>query len=81
MVSDESFDSCSDYVSLILIVQPLAFLVVLVGIITDSVTSVMMSIEDGRTRVAESNHTLILGWNEATLRTIVQVCWSFYTFL
>ena len=46
---------------------------VLVGFITDSVSQFMDSLAVGRTKVAESSHTLILGWNEATLRCVVQI--------
>jgi len=46
---------------------------VLVGIITDSVTNLMTNIADGQTRVVEKNHTLLLGWNEATLRCVCQI--------
>ena len=45
---------------------------VLVGFITDKVNHFMSSLEGGKTKVVEENHTLILGWNEATLRVVVQ---------
>ena len=46
---------------------------VLVGFITDAVSQFMESLAIGRTKVAEDGHTLILGWNEATLRCVVQI--------
>jgi hypothetical protein len=46
---------------------------VLVGFITDAVSQFMESLAIGRTKVAENGHTLILGWNEATLRCVVQI--------
>ena len=45
---------------------------ILVGFITDSVQTFMTELALGRTKVAETGHTLILGWNEATIRVIVQ---------
>ena len=30
-------------------------------------------IEEGRSKVMETNHTLILGWNEGTIRVIIQI--------
>ncbi len=47
---------------------------VMVGIITDAISSYMTMLDRGRSRVTCKNHTLILGWNEATLRTVVQIC-------
>ena len=46
---------------------------VLVGFITDAVSQFMNSLEEGRTKVAADGHTLLLGWNEATLRCVVQI--------
>ena len=43
-----------------------------VGFITDAFASFMSSLASGTTKVAASDHTLILGWNEATLRAVVQ---------
>lgn len=45
---------------------------ILVGFITDAVSQFMNSLAAGRTKVAAHGHTLILGWNEATLRAVVQ---------
>ena len=46
---------------------------VLVGFITESVTTFMASLAEGKTKVLETGHTLILGFNEATVRVIVQI--------
>ena len=46
---------------------------VLVGFITDAIAQSMDAIKEGHTAVAEAGHTLILGWNEATLRAVVQI--------
>ena len=43
-----------------------------VGFITDAFASFMSDLASGKTKVAASDHTLILGWNEATLRAVVQ---------
>ena len=55
-----------------MIVFGLVVFAILVGFITDSVTTFMDGLALGRTKVAESNHTLILGWNEATIRVVIQ---------
>jgi hypothetical protein len=55
-----------------MIVFGLVVFAILVGFITDSVTTFMDGLALGRTKVAESNHTLILGWNEATIRVVYQ---------
>jgi len=45
---------------------------ILVGFITDGVQTFMTGLALGRTKVTETNHTLFLGWNEATIRVIIQ---------
>eukprot|EP00931_Biecheleriopsis_adriatica_P105744 TRINITY_DN8027_c0_g1_i1.p1 TRINITY_DN8027_c0_g1~~TRINITY_DN8027_c0_g1_i1.p1 ORF type:complete len:993 (-),score=174.92 TRINITY_DN8027_c0_g1_i1:97-3075(-) len=59
-----------------LLVQVFSGLVVFaifVGFITDAVTGFMNELAEGRTKVVTSGHTLILGWNEATLRVVCQI--------
>ena len=46
---------------------------ILIGLITDSVTGYLDSLDAGASKVCESGHTLILGWNEATPRVICQI--------
>ena len=46
---------------------------VFIGFITDAVSEFMDSLEEGKTKVAAEGHTLILGWNEATMRSVVQM--------
>eukprot|EP00928_Gymnodinium_smaydae_P000368 TRINITY_DN10142_c0_g1_i1.p1 TRINITY_DN10142_c0_g1~~TRINITY_DN10142_c0_g1_i1.p1 ORF type:complete len:805 (-),score=103.90 TRINITY_DN10142_c0_g1_i1:126-2540(-) len=58
---------------LLMIFSGLVVFAVLVGFITESVTSFMSDLEEGRTKVAEEGHTLILGWNEATVRLVCQI--------
>jgi len=41
---------------------------ILVGLITDFVNSYMTGLSEGRSKVVESGHTLLLGWNESTTR-------------
>jgi len=57
----------------IMIVFGLVVFAILVGIITDNVTSLMESIEDGTMEVIEEGHTLILGWNQASVRFVCQI--------
>lgn len=51
----------------------LVIFAILVGFITDKVGQFMTDLDKGRTKVAEDGHTLILGWNEATQRVVVQI--------
>jgi hypothetical protein len=44
-----------------------------VGFITDGITQKMTDLSSGMTRVTESGHTLLLGWNGSTLRLVKQV--------
>jgi len=57
----------------LLIFLGLIVFAILVGFITDGVSSYMKSLAEGRTKVIEDSHTLILGWNEATVRVVVQI--------
>ena len=51
----------------------LVIFAVLVGIITAGFEAILEGIEEGRSKVMETNHTLILGWNEGTIRVIIQI--------
>ena len=57
----------------LMILTGLVVFAILVGFITDAVTGYMEALKDGTTKVLEENHTLILGWNEATARCVVQM--------
>jgi hypothetical protein len=46
---------------------------VLIGIVTDTMSSAMAELASGKSKVVEENHTLILGWNESTPRLVCQV--------
>lgn len=46
---------------------------ILIGMITDSFHSYVEGISEGKTKVPISNHTLILGWNESTVRVVCQL--------
>ncbi len=46
---------------------------VLVGFVNDAVAETMANLNRGRTKVATSGFTLILGWNEATVRVVCQI--------
>ena len=46
---------------------------ILVGLITDTVNSYMLGLSEGRSKVVEAKHTLLLGWNESTTRVICQI--------
>jgi hypothetical protein len=61
-------------VFIIVSISGLIFFAVFVALITENVISMSRELMSGRTQVHEKDHTLILGWNEATLRTIIQLC-------
>ena len=60
-------------VYIFMIVSGLCVIAVLIGFVTDTITRAFEKIVAGRTRVVESNHTLVLGWNDSTVRFITQV--------
>mmetsp|Transcript_35074 Transcript_35074/g.45218 ORF Transcript_35074/g.45218 Transcript_35074/m.45218 type:complete len:848 (-) Transcript_35074:709-3252(-) len=45
----------------------------LIGLISDSVKVHMESLSEGTTKVVEKNHTVILGWNDSTIRVLIQI--------
>lgn len=51
----------------------LLFLAVLIGLINDGITQKMTVLSKGRGKVLESNHTLILGYNEATFTILEEL--------
>jgi len=61
------------YVYFFMIFVGMVIFAILVGFITDAITSTMSALSEGKTKVSERNHTLILGWNEATTRMVVQI--------
>lgn len=60
-------------VYLSMIICGLVVFAVLVGFITDAVESFTRSLANGRTKVVEHGHTLILGTSEATPRVVTQL--------
>jgi hypothetical protein len=46
---------------------------ILIGLITDSVNGYMESMSTGSTKVVEKGHTLILGWNQSSVRVVCQI--------
>jgi len=57
----------------VIILTGLLVFAVLVGFISDSVHTFMESLANGRTKVVENGHTLILGWNASTVRVVCQI--------
>ena len=51
----------------------LVIFAILVGFVTDTIQGFMKSLSDGKTRVMEERHTLILGWNDTTLLVLIQL--------
>jgi hypothetical protein len=39
----------------------------------EAISGFMSSLSEGRTKVVEDGHTLILGWSEATIRVVIQL--------
>ncbi len=60
------------YVSLVIF--GLVMFAAVVGFMTNKIDDFLVSIAEGYTKVAEDKHALILGWNDATLRAVVQIC-------
>jgi hypothetical protein len=46
---------------------------ILLAIITEAFSTRMAKIAEGKTKVVERGHTLILGWNESTIRIVCQI--------
>ncbi|CAE8681956.1 unnamed protein product [Polarella glacialis] len=46
---------------------------ILIGMITESFKSFVDHMDEGKSKVPLSNHTLILGWNETTVRVVCQM--------
>lgn len=46
---------------------------VLIGFMTEAIHTFMASLSDGRSKVFEDGHILILDWSEATVRLIIQI--------
>lgn len=64
------------------LVRPVAFLItiggmlvfaLMIGIINESIGEKMDDLKKGRSRVIESGHTLMLGWNDKSLAIIQQI--------
>jgi hypothetical protein len=60
------------WIFIVIIIFGFVIFATFVGFITDAFASFMSDLASGKTKVAASDHTLILGWNEATLRAVVQ---------
>ena len=61
------------YIYSFLVLFGLIVFAIVVGFITAGIEAGLEAVGSGRTKVAETGHTLILGWNEATLRAVVQI--------
>merc|ERR1719353_1654573 len=46
---------------------------VLIGFVNEMVSSTIDGINQGSSRICLTGHTLILGWNQATVRCVVQI--------
>lgn len=51
----------------------LVIFAILVGFITDAVVNFMDGLAKGKSKVIMNGHTLVLGWNEATIRLVCQL--------
>ena len=57
----------------VMLIVGLFVFAILVGFITDMMADFMESIVTGRSKVSETGHTLVLGWNESTPRLVAQI--------
>ena len=71
--TDTPADTYLRYIYAFLVLFGLIVFAIVVGFITAGIEAGLEAVGSGRTKVAESGHTLILGWNEATLRAVVQI--------
>lgn len=55
------------------ILTGVTMLSVLIGFVNEQVLDTMQTFSEGKTKVACSKHTLILGWNESTVRVVCQL--------
>jgi hypothetical protein len=46
---------------------------ILIGMITEAFESLVDSIQNGELKAIEQDHTLVLGWNESTVRLVCQI--------
>ena len=54
---------------------------ILIGLISDTVGAYMEDLSSGTSKVVETGHTLILGWNQATTRVVCQIAFLRRVFL
>ena len=71
--TDTPADTYLRYIYSLLVLFGLIVFAIVVGFITAGIEAGLEAVGSGRTKVAETGHTLILGWNEATLRAVVQI--------
>ena len=71
--TDTPADTYLRYIYSFLVLFGLIVFAIVVGFITAGIEAGLEAVGSGRTKVAETGHTLILGWNEATLRAVVQI--------
>jgi hypothetical protein len=58
---------------LVVLFTGLGVFAVLVGFVNETVTAIIDGINEGQSKIAASGHTLILGWNESTVRVVCQI--------
>ena len=63
-------------VGLVLVLAGMLFFALLVGLIGDSIESRLDDLKQGRARVLESGHTLILGWSDKAASLILEIAKS-----
>jgi hypothetical protein len=54
---------------------------VFIGFVNESVTAFFSEINEGQSKIAANGHTLILGWNESTVRVVCQIAFLRRAFL
>ena len=61
-------------VFLLAVFSGLGVFAALIGFVNDTVRSTIDGINEGQSKIAESGHTLILGWNDKILPIVDQLC-------
>ena len=74
---DDTFDIVeapwSSLVFMLALMTGLMVFAVLVGFVNETVTALIEGINQGDSKVCVKDHTLILGWNESTVRAVCQI--------
>lgn len=61
-------------VSFVITIGGMVIFALMIGIISETISDKVDDLKQGKSRVMESNHTLILGWSDKSLAIIEEIC-------